>query len=342
MLIVQKYHSVLEIDPEFITSIEVLLKEEVPNFKALVKRHDEAPSTDVFTYFLFFGPTQNTPIGFAQLTLRKIPSKKYLPWWRRLMFWKKDHHHWKEAIWKCLDGSAGYCVFDPKYARNGKEKVHGLIKEYQSRIEVRAEHIHSLKGLQDYRPANESDVLWTKETYIIEPMAKASKTYQDYLSHLTENTQADIKNEWKHLHKVGKIELGDYPTVNHLKKSLPLSPEELSELSSSGNQILTFEKEDKILGCLSVAIGKDGNVFFEPFPFESAGTAEVGDELYIQYALLKFFEMPDSRRCHLLKHGEKMRFDDKTELSFFLDQGFQAKTVVEQFTSNLPGLDRPL
>lgn len=339
MLIVQRYHSIHEIDPEFIPSIETLLKEEVPSFKSLIRRHDGAPESDVFTYFLFFGPTQNTPIGFSQLTLRKIPSKDYLPWWRKLMFWKKDHLHWRQAIWKSVDGSPGFCVFDSKFSRSGKEKMQSLIFETEARVDIQAQYIYSLKGLQDYKsetPFHQS------ETFVLEPMPKSSKSYQDYLAGLPEKTQGLIKNEWRDLHRNAQIQLGDYVSMSHVKKSLPLPDALLEEWKSSGVQLLTFEHDDKVLGAVSVHTGKDGNIFFEPFPFEAEGSNLISDDLYIQYALLKFFEMPEARRCHLQRNGEKISFDHKDDLVPFLDEGFQFKTIVRSFNSKLPNLHSPL
>lgn len=57
-----------------------------------------------------------------------------------------------------------------------------------------------------------------------------------------------------------------------------------------GRAGFNFEKDLEVLGCLLVLKGKNGNVFFEPFPFEPEGAALVRDELYTQYALLKFLK----------------------------------------------------
>lgn len=41
MFIVQKFHSIHEIDPEFIQTVETLLQEEVASFDILVHNHDK-------------------------------------------------------------------------------------------------------------------------------------------------------------------------------------------------------------------------------------------------------------------------------------------------------------
>lgn len=339
MLIVQRYHSIHEIDPEFIPSIELLLKEDAPLYESLVRQHDNAPSTDVFTYFLFFGPTQNTPVGLAQLCLRTIPSSQYLPWWRKLMFWKKDHLHWKEAIWKVTDGSSGLFVFDSRFARSGKEKFQSILAEYNSRPEIMAQVHYHVKGLQDFKSDSPERVIFAHDLTSLEPLPKAFKAYPDYLASLARDIQLEIKNKWKELHQSEKINLGDYPSIWSVQKSTPISDQQKNDWEKARAQILTFEKNDEVLGLIVVITGKDGNVFFEPFPFESG---LIGDELYTQYALLKFFEMPEARRCHMIKNGERMLSEDKEDLSFFQAQGFTTKSVIKTFSSRLNGMDKPV
>lgn len=337
---VQKFHSIHEIDTEFIPNIEVLLQEDVASFATLVQRHDGAPEGCVFTYFLFFGPTQNTPIGFAQLALKPVPN--LLPWHKKLKFWNKDHLHWKQVTWEIGDGSSGLCVFDPKYARSGKDKIQELIKEYEKRPDIMAEELYCLKGLQEFSIGWTEENKWSKEAYVLEPLPKAFKTYEDYLKSLDKEVRDHVKQSWKNLNQKGQIELGDYPSPLETPKTLPIPSAQIDIWAKWGAQVLTFEKDLKVLGCLLVLKGKNGNVFFEPFPFEPEGEELVNDELYTQYALLKFFEMQDARKCHLMKFGSKLVFEDRNDLKFFQSQGFQLKTVVRQFQSRLKELTAPL
>lgn len=341
MLIVQKFHSIHEIDPEFIPNIELLLQEDVASFETLIQRHDGAPEGHVFTYFLFFGPTQNTPIGFAQLCLKPVP-KSFVPWWKKLMFWNRDYEHWKQVTWEIGDGSSGFSVFDPKYSRSGKEKMQELVKEYEARIDIKAEEIFCLKGMHEHKCSWNSEIKSSKESYVLEPFTKAWKTYQDYLESLNLDVKRFVKKSWRELHKTGKIELGDYPSPLETPKTLPIPSEQLEIWAKWGAHVLTFENDLKVLGCLLVLSGKNGNVYFEPFPFEPEGEALVNDQLYTQYALIKFFEMPEARKCHLMKFGSKLVFEDKKDLEFFQSQGFPPKTVVRHFYSRLKGLEAPL
>lgn len=344
MLIVQKFHSIHEIDPEFIPSLEILLQEEVPSFRSLIEKHDTAPASEVFTYFLFFGPTQNTPIGFAQLSLHALPGRQLVPWWRRIFFfWDKSYLHWKQLTWKVGDGNSGMYVVDPKYARTCKEKIQELIKEYEARQDIQSEEIYHLKGLQDYQSTLTSvPVTWTKDRFVLEPLVKAQKSYEEYLASLNPELRNHIKRSWKELHTSGKVELGDYPSAKETPKTIPVDEKMLALWDDLGAQILTFEKDLKILGCLLMLKGRNGNIYFEPIPFEPEGETLVSDELYTQYALLKFFEMPEARKCHLQKFGTKLVFDEKEDLRFFQEQNFQFKTVTQSFYSRLSQVTKPL
>jgi hypothetical protein len=342
MLLIQKYHSIHEIEPEFIQNIEMLLQEEVANFDTLVQRHDRAPASDVFTYFLFFGPTQNAPVGIAQLSLKQIPWKKYLPWWRRLLFWRKEHLQWKHLTWQMGDGSHGLCIFDPRFARAGKEKIQELIKEYNARKDVMSQSLYTIKGLQDFDSVRDEDPKLVRESHVLEPLTKAQKSYKDYLESLGPEVRGQIKEGWKKLHKNLSIKLGEYLLPAETPANLPIEAELLKIWASWGAQVLTFEKDDSILGCLLLLKGNGGNVFFEPFVFEQEGTPLVSEELYTQYALLKFFEMQQARKCHLMKFGNKLVFDDRSDLTFFVEQGFKQKTITHTFYSRLKGLEAPL
>lgn len=341
MLMVQKFHSIHEIDPEFVASLETLLQEEIVSFDTLIQRQDAAPLTDTFTYFLFFGPTQNAPIGFAQLCLRSIPQ--YLvPWQKKMKFWNKDFEHWKEVIWRIGDGSSGICLFDAKFARSGKEKVQEIIHEYENRPDIMAQSVFILKGLQDFNFSITHQHEMSREFFVLDPLIKSSKNYQLYLENLKPDLQKHIKNIWKNLHQQKVVVLGDYQSIKEAPFDLPMDKTQIEIWKKWGAQVLTFEKDNKPLGCLLVLKGKNGNIFFEPFPFEPEGESIVSDELYTQYALLKFFEMPEAKKCHMMKFGVKLVFEDKSDLQFFQEQGFQSKTINHRFYSRLEGLNHPL
>lgn len=340
MLIVQEFNSLHDIDPEFIPALEVLLKEEVPNFHFIERAQDGSPESDHYSYFLFFGPTQNTPIGFGQVCLRKIPSENYRSFCQKLAFWNKEHRHWKQAIWNVFGGNSGVCLFDAKFARSGLEKMQSIIHEYESRLDLMAHDIHLLKGLQNFKLKNHSPI-HLRSRFVLEPLPKAAKNYEDYLASLSPESRKEIKSEWKKLRNAGNVNMGDYP-LPAKDLDLPFTSEQTDLWATWGASVLTFELEKKILGAILMVPGKDGNYFFEPFPFEPESHAIVNDQMYIQYALLKFHDVREARRCHIMKSGAKLTFTDKKELEYFTLQGFQTKEISEVFYSRLDGLVAPL
>ena len=52
--------------------------------------------------------------------------------------------------------------------------------------------------------------------------------------------------------------------------------------------------------------------------------------------------MPEARKCHMLNFGTKLVFDEKEDLKFFQEQGFQFKTIIHHFLSKLPNITKPL
>lgn len=338
MLIVQEFNSLHNIDPEFVSALELLMKEEVPNFHFIKAAQDSSPATDFFTYYLFFGPTQNTPIGFAQVRLRSIPSENYLSLCQKLAFWNKEHKHWKEAVWNVFGGNSGVCLFDPKFARSGAEKIQELIWDLEARLDIMAHDIHILKGIQNFKLQHTSPI-HLRSRFVLESLPKAVKTYQDYLSQLPAEMKKEIKAEWKRLNT--EVAIGDYALPDEELK-LSRSSDELALWASWGASVLTFEKEGEVLGFILMIPGKDGNYFFEPFPLEPENRATVNDQMYIQYALLKYHDIPEARRCHIFKDGGKLTATDKKELEFFTQQGFQTKEISEVFYSKIDGLVAPL
>jgi len=337
---VQSFHSIHEIDPEFIPAIEHILQEEVPSFQVLVDRHDFAPESDVFTYFLFFGPTQNTPIGFAQVCIKSLNTKPLISFWHRIFkFWDKDHRHWKQVTIKVGDGNSGIFVFDPRFLKAGRDKFSRIIADYESREEIKAISLYTIKGIQDHKCSwQKSEHEQRHDRFVLEPLFKNTKSYQDYLKALDPQTSGIIKSSWKKLHQSDQVQLGDYPNALEAPKTLPVSQEIIEQWNRLNVQILTFEKDLEVLGCILIYQGKNGNYFFEPMPFETDEEAVVPDELYTQYAILKFYEMSSARKCHMMKFGAKLHFEDKEDLSFFQDQGFTSKTVQYSFTSRLTKL----
>lgn len=338
---VQQYHSIHEIDPEFIPSIEVLLEEEIPHFDVLVRKHDLAPEKEMFTYYLFFGASHNMPVGLAHVAL-KFLDVDCRTFSQKLKFWNKDHTHWKQLDWNLPGTSIGLSVFNQKAGVSSHKKILDILSGYLSREDIVAFNIYTPKHSPETPLLAEPKHQLQKDHYHLLPLTKTVNSYQEYLATLEKESQKEITRQWKQLHKAHHIELGEYPIIADAPKELPFDQSLLDFWLSIGAQLLTFNKDGKILGCLLMMEGKNGNFFFEPYPFESAHDALVSDLLYIQYAIFKFFEFPHSRKCHILKGFNKLVFEEKEDLAFFADQGFSYKHMVQTFVSKLEKLEKPV
>jgi len=171
------------------------------------------------------------------------------------------------------------------------------------------------------------------------PYQRDCKTYQDYLSTLPKDISLEIKQNWKNLHKNLNIKLGDYLNINEAP-NLPIDDKIKAKILKLNSQILTFELDGKALGCLIMTKGKNGNFFFEPFVFETNPEPLIPEVLYSQYALLKFFEFPEARKCHLLRNNAKIVFDHKDDSLQFELQSFKVFELEQTFSSRLKRLEK--
>lgn len=341
MLMVQQYHSIHEIDPEFLPSIETLLEEEIPHFNLLIKKHDLAPEKEMFTYYLFFGPSHNMPVGFAHVGLKffDVDCRSFA---QKMKFWNKDHTHWKQLDWNLNGTSIGMGVFNQKAGFSSSKKIQDILENYFLRDDIVAFNIFNAKHSPEKTLLPGAKHSLHKDHYHLLPLTKSVNTYQEYLASLEKESQKEIKKQWMELHKKHRIQLGEYPHLNEAPPGLPFDESQMAFWQEMGGQLLTFHKDGETLGCILMFEGKNGNFFFEPFPFESAQEAQVHDILYIQYSILKFFEFSHSRKCHIFKGLNKLVFEEKEDLAFFADQGFSYKHMVQSFSSKLEKLTRPL
>ncbi|MCO4755821.1 MAG: hypothetical protein KC478_15170, partial [Bacteriovoracaceae bacterium] len=130
MIISQKYHSSSEIDSEFIESLELLMRDQSPCFEWIKLKEKSAPENTHFSYFLFFGETCNSPIGYAQLSILNESKKKSL-----LGMFKKCEKT-KTIQWIAPGSTSEGVIFDPAYLKDGMTKANSIFKEYLKRKEV--------------------------------------------------------------------------------------------------------------------------------------------------------------------------------------------------------------
>lgn len=332
MLLTQKFHSLNEIDPEFVSSLESLLHEEWPDFNAWKDAEHASPVDDTFIYWLFFGPTHNTPIGVTQVTLKKLDAGKSDGLWRKLgrLFGAKPVDQ-RVASWDLGGGHEGPAIFDSRFSRTGREKFTQLVQEVEAREDVMAETIFLPQGWVLPRPGweevhNETRTNWQS----LRPFERKHKLYQDYLGNLSSESREEIQSSWKKVHREAQVTLGDYPTLTSredLWRQCPDANQELFKELPGG--LLTFQKDDQLLGAIHYQKGQHGTWFVTPMPQEPQGQEIVGDLLYVQYALLKWHEVGEARKLVVTRNKRPLRLRTGPEEQFFLNQGFTTRPVEE-------------
>jgi hypothetical protein len=330
MLLTQKFHSLNEIDPEFIPAIEILMHEHCVDFKAWKELEKESPVDETFSYWLFFGPTQNSPVGIAQVAFKKIDSAQYLPWWKKITgIFDRKLSQWKLARWQLCDGADGSALFDQRFARTGKEKLNELFKELEVRDDVMAMSITSPQGTNSYRPGWQQIHHENKSQWLaLVPLERKSRDYQDYLSALSSEESKTIRDSWKKLHKDSLVIIGDYPTLESRHELYQdCSGSDQSTLDKFTGGLLTFQKGAQLLGVVHYQLGQQGTFFIEPMPFEPQGEEIVVDHLYVQYGILKAHEISAVRKIIVCRSGRPLRLENGNEAKFFLQQGFITKDI---------------
>jgi hypothetical protein len=338
MLLTQKFHSLREIDVEFIPAIEALMSQHWVDFSAWKEAEAKSPADETFCYWLFFGPTQNSPVGIAQVSFKKIDTEACLPWWKKITgFFDKSLSHWKLARWQLATGTEGPAVFDPRFARSGREKLHDLIKEIEQREDIMAMTVLSIEGTPVHKPQwqeihHQAQTQWS----VLRPWVREHRAYQDYLSALPIDEAKKIQQSWKQLHRESGVTLGDFPTLESRRELMEQCPA-LDEglIAGFAGGLLTFQKDGKLLGFVHYRPGHKDALFVEPMPLEPQGHELVSDHLYVQYALLKSHES-EVKNVIVVRQGSLFRLQDDTEAQFFRAQGFTIGLISEHDWSRSP------
>lgn len=330
MLITQRFHSLKEIDSEFIPALELLMQEYSQNFQAWVEKEEKSPIDITFNYWLFFGPTQNSPIGIAQVMLRKVNLDNHLPWWKVITsMFDKNKNQMKEAIWKIDQGQDGAALFDPRYLRSGKEKLVELLKEVNARNDVIRVELNLPESYPILRPEWPEVFHERHASYLVlKSYQRTHRNYQDYLESLEPAKTHELKIHWKELHKNKKVNLGDYPNLDSRKELLINHPKfDPTLILDFKGGLLSFEQDKDVLGIVHYYQGIDGVFFIEPSPFENSQDPLVIDELYIQYGLLKAHEMETVKKIVILQKSKAMILPTDEIAQEFKTQGFQIQKI---------------
>lgn len=319
MIITQKYHSSQEIDPEFIDSLEELMREHVPSFEWIKMKEKLAPENIHYSYYLFFGNCRNSPVGYAQVAIKNEERTKSI---KGLLFNKKKKEKFKELSWSSPSSTMEGIVFDPAFLKGGLVKTDEILNEYSSRQEVEQQALMVGDEIVAHAKLGNGEAKTKKK--IVNCLVKNNANYKDYIEGLDKESQKEIKSLWKQVYKNSDSRIGEYENFKdcfaykkkgsaqykELRKSEKLSP-----YVQLADNFLTFESADEVFAIVFLFKGSHGQYFFKP----AALVEGVSEALLTQASLMRFFEEDD---C------SKLRFLETTEQNSTLERwGFTSKNI---------------
>ena len=300
MILTQKYHSLLEIDPEFIPGLEALFIDYAPSFEWFKNFESNAPQSTHFTYYLFFGDRNNVPIGFAQVAIS--PCVQVRPWYRKFFNTSSK----KQLNWWTPTSSCEGVIVDPFYSKKAIDKTKDIILGYFDRSEIEQQSL-TLSSAYDEINKDQQMELRSKKyaKKIANTLVKNGNSYENYLEQQSEQTRKLTQKNWKMLYSTMNIEIGDFSSFKaifeyrsngaNLYKNLK-KDQEITPYLSEKTTYVTFEKEKEIQAILFLVQGQRNHYFFDWKIFNSKITAQ----MMIQLAILKFYEINHATHLHPL------------------------------------------
>lgn len=303
MIITQKYHSSHEIDQEFIEPLEELMQEHAPSFEWIKLQEKLAPENVHFSYYLFFGNTKNSPIGFAQVAIKNREEVRAV---KKGFFKRKEKVKRKEIVWRSPTSSQEGVVFAPGFLKGGLAKTAEIVEEYNNREEVSQQELmvgDEIFGNAKLLPAPELN-----RENIVNCLVKNRASYQEYLNHLSLESQKEIKALWRDVYRDKGCRIGEYLNFKECfeyKKQGSCQYKELKknkEISSYiqlADMFLTFESPDEVFGLVFVFHGSPGQIFFKTYSLRE----EIKNGLLVQAAIMRFYEEREASKLRFLERA---------------------------------------
>lgn len=300
------YDSIDDIEPEFILSLEQLLKDKSPSFEFIkANEKDESDST----YYLFFGTTDNVPKAFLKSRVEKTNAgliSKILPFAEK-----------KVIKWSGPKTYSDAFIVDPKFKNEFTNQFKQLATTESKKLK--------LKGHKLISPIPLFKEVSSPVTYL-KSLFKSKETYEEYIKSLSSGLQKEITLIFKE-HKSLKIKKYEslQECFNYKKKSkddyIRIKKQwPYNLLKESTHSIMSLESNEQVLA-FTVLIKNDKNHCF----FHTNNLLEiVNDKVLLQLALILFYEDSSLLYLHSLnkiefnKNYEQLNFDSYVEKEYFL------------------------
>jgi hypothetical protein len=280
----------------------------VPSFNWLKSFEENAPENTHFAYYLFFGTHHNSPVGFAQVALEsKIKKTSTLS-----RFFKQNTQplSTKKAYWKMPGSLNEGIIFQPMYIKDATTKTRSIFKEYLERKDIEVQSMCFSKALHELEDLKNESKASMIEKIIPGTLVKTANTYENYLSTLEDGLQTQIKKMWRSFYK-DEMKLGEYSSLKEVFSYRKGSNDIYKRLKSDWiykqykNEqclYLTVEKDNSVLAIIFFIKGHAGHYFFDLFCIDNS----VDELMLCQLTIMKFYELEDSSRLHLMKKSDSI------------------------------------
>jgi hypothetical protein len=323
MLLTQKYHSALDIDQEFIPSLEELLCECIPSFEWIKNFEANSPEETHFAYYLFFGKHHNSPVGFAQVSLES-ESKNKKSLMSRFIKPKDIPVRSKNAHWKMPGSLNEGIIFEPMYVKDAAKKTKDIFHEYLEREDIAVQSLCFSEAFSELKNVESNVKVLSNEKIIPSTLVKNQSNYEMYLNSLSNHLEKEIKYMWRDFYK-DEMKLGEYNSLKDIfsyrkgsadiYKSLKSNPL-FRKYKDEACTYLTVERENEVLAIVFYIKGHGHHYFFDKLILNPKC-----DELILtQLVIMKFYENQDSNRLHLL--------GTTGPLGLYQNQGFTTRSQI--------------
>lgn len=302
-MIVQKYHSLLDLDEEFTLPLEELLANDAPCLQALKKRELESPSAVHFVYFLFFGKQSNAPIAFARACLytQKNQDKRW--------FFAKKEQVTKRVFWSLsLEDepcpTSGICIAAGRETQT-LEKWRTIIEDFDKRAEVREQRILVQAQYEQYLrklfPKAQISAPVSQRTYLL----KAHSSYERYTQELDKNTRASVKRLWQNLYANKDLRIGEYHAFKEaftyksqgsLQYQKLKKEEHLKFFIENSCRFLTLEGPTEVDCLIFIMQNSHGHMFFSHYSLQGS----YDEDVITQVAIMHFYEKGEANKLSSL------------------------------------------
>lgn len=298
-MLVQKYHSVHEIDEEFLPGIEDLLEGELSSFEEFAYWSKKAPENVHYNIFLFFNPVKNTPVGLAMLQMIKIEDAKKSIFRLKPKSEQKIYLNWK------IPGLTGRGIlYHPLFEEEVMAEFLKVKEKFESRENVIHEEIvtdsevlvKSLKGSHQIYPSHSSHV----------PLVKVHAKVEDYFQMTGQNYEACFERIVSFM-KENKINVVPGESIKDIFRNIPGGKDLYLELkdhpklkfSKKANAYyIGLIKEESVLSILSFIEGKNDFLYHDLIAFNNWTPSKEDGKVFLTMVIDHFYHSEKAK--HLI------------------------------------------